>query len=209
MKSLSKILILCFIFNANIINCKVKHNKNKRNTYTSKSNISKADAIRPTDISKELFCDACHGIITEALKNLRNLKKESDVAFYLNNKEFCSYKNFNGYHFSNPEMEVACEVLIGEYYDEVEKLLMERIPNKDTKETLIDKFCYKTINACDGVDLSQIKPINTEVIDGKLFDVETEEKVISAIPHIEDVDIGDDDDFDFEKMTNRSENAEF
>ena len=154
MKSLSKILILCFIFNANIINCKVKHNKNKRNTYTSESNIPKADAIRPTDISKELFCDACHGIITEALKNLRNL-------------------------------------------------------NKDTNVTLIDKFCYKTINACDGVDLSQIKPVNTEVIDGKLFDVETEEKVISAIPHIEDVDIGDDDDFDFEKMTNRSENAEF
>ena len=209
MKSLAIILILIFIYHLDIINCKAKHKKNKRNKDTSKNDIPKADSIRPSDISRELFCDVCHGIFTEALKNLRNLKKESDVTFYLNNKDFCSYKNFNGYHFSNPEMEVGCEVFIGEYYEEIQKLLMERNLNKDTNATLIDKFCYKTINACDGVDLSQIKPVNTEVIDGKLFDVETEEKIISAIPHIEDVDIGDDDDFDFEKMTNRSENAEF
>ena len=65
-------------------NCKAKHKKNKRKKDTSENDIPKADSIRPSDIPRELFCDVCHGIFTEALKNLRNLKKESDVAFYLN-----------------------------------------------------------------------------------------------------------------------------
>ena len=201
MKSLAIILILIFIYHLDIINCKAKHKKNKRKKDTSENGIPKADSIRPSDISRELFCDVCHGIFTEALKNLRNLKKESDVTFYLNNKDFCSYKNFNGYHFSNPEMEVGCEVFIGEYYEEIQKLLMERNLNKDTNATLIDKFCYKTINACDGVDLSKFKPVNTEVIDGELFDVETEEKVYSVVPKIEDVG-AEDEDFEDEDMEN-------
>ena len=199
MKSLHIILILIFIYHIDIINCKAKHKKNKKKKDTSENGIPKADSIRPSDISRELFCDVCHGIFTEALKNLRNLKKESDVTFYLNNKDICSYKNFNGYHFSNPEMEVGCEVFIGEYYEEIQKLLIERNLNKDTNVTLIYKFCYKTINACDGVDLSKFKPVNTEVIDGELFDVETEEKVYSVVPKIEDVGAEDEDMENFDK----------
>ena len=42
--------------------------------------------------------------------------------------------------------------------DAVEKLLIERIPNKDTDVTLINKFCYEKIKACNGVDLSKFKP---------------------------------------------------
>ena len=94
------------------------------------------------DVSRELFCDVCQAIFTEALKNLRNLHKESDVIYYLNNQKICAQENFEGYHFSKPEMEIGCEVFIGEYFDYVQKILIQRNPNKDTNITLINKFCY-------------------------------------------------------------------
>ena len=193
MKNLSKFLILFVMINFNIINCKLKLKKARKSTYDSISHIRQADSIRPSDISRELFCDACQAFFTEASKNLRNLNKESDVVFYLNSNNICSYKNFDGYHFSNPELEVACEVLIGEYYDEIEKILIERNPIENTNSSLINKFCYKTIKACNGVDLSKLKPIDAEIIDGQIYEKETEEKVFSVIPRVEEVDIGNDD----------------
>ncbi len=212
MKILSNFLILYFIFLSNKINCRTKSKKKIKTRNNPQSHIPLADSIRPSDISKELFCDACHAFFIEAIKNLRNLNKESDVTFYLNNRNICSYKNFNGYHFSGPEIEVACEVVIGEYYDEVEKLLIERIPNKDTEVTLINKFCYDKIKACDGVDLSKFKPIDAEVIDGQIYEKETEEEIVKAYPIIEDVNFDDDDDdfndFFGENRTNSNKSAE-
>ena len=169
MINFSQNLILFLLLSFSIINCKKKHKEFKEETYIPKRRTPISDLIRPSDVSRELFCDVCQAFFTEALKNLRNLNKESDVTFYLNNRNICSYKNFNGYHFSGPEIEVACEVVIGEYYDEVEKMLIERIPNKDTEVTLINKFCYDKIKACDGVDLSKFKPIDAEVIDGQIL----------------------------------------
>ena len=90
MLSFTKIFILFTIFNSYIINCKTKSKKKEKKShdpymeYFVQNYITPADLIRPTDVSRELFCDVCHGIFTEALKNLRNLKKESDVTFYLN-----------------------------------------------------------------------------------------------------------------------------
>ena len=209
MQSLSYIFILFLIFHSHIINCKEKPKKSKKTKYNSPKYIPPADLIRPTDITRELFCDICQAIFTEALKNLRLLNKESDVAYYLNNNKICAQKNFDGYHFSNPEMEIACEVFISEYYDEVEKTLIERNTTKDTNVTLINKFCYKTIKACNGVDLSKFKPIKAEIVDGELYDVETVEKVYRVTPKVEEVDIGDDDDDLFmENITNRNKSGE-
>ena len=207
MKSFSNFLILYFIFLSNIINCRTKAKKRGRNRHNPQTKIPLADSIRPDDISRELFCDACHAFFIEALKNLRNLNKESDITFYLNDHNICSYKNFNGYHFSNLEIEVACEVIIGEYYDAVEKLLIERIPNKDTDASLINKFCYEKIKACNGVDLSKFKPVDAEVINGQIYEKETEEQVVQAFPVFEDVDI-DDDDLNDENRTNFNKSAE-
>jgi hypothetical protein len=136
-------MIIINLLNYSKFDCKKKYSK--KNQYKNKSetnrqkNINTADTIRPSDISRELFCDACQAIIIEALNSLRNLKKESDIIFYLSNR-VCSQEKYNGYHFSNPEMEIACEVFLGEYYDEVEKLLIERNPKIDTKEKLIQNF---------------------------------------------------------------------
>ena len=203
MPNISKLLILCFLFNYPIFNCKKKQKKTKMNSYY-KNYIPPADLIRPTDISRELFCDVCQALFTEALKNLRNLNKEKDVTFYLHNN-ICAQNNFNGYHFSNPEMEIACEVFIGVYYDPFEKILIERIPNKDTNETLIKKFCYKKIKACNGVNLTNIKPIKAEIIDGELYDIETEEKVYKVIPKIEEVNLEEFNSYDTNKFNKNGE----
>ena len=199
MISIAKLFILLLIIQSYCINCKVK-NKRSNNPYNARKYIPLADLIRPTDVSRELFCDVCQAIFTEALKNLRYLHKESDVVFYLNNNKICQQKNFDGYHFSNPEMEIGCEVFIAEYYDEVQKILIERIPDKDTNVTLIDKFCYKKIKACNGVDLSKFKPIKAEIIDGELYDLETVEHVYKVKPKI----IIEDDFFDENKTNNNS-----
>ena len=73
------------------------------------------------------------------------------------------------------------------------------------------KFCYDKIKACDGVDLSKFKPIDAEVIDGQIYEKETEEEIVKAYPIIEDVNFDDDDDFnDFfgENRTNSNKSAE-
>ena len=201
---ISILIILTNILCRLNINCKKeqiykkkrKHKANKAykayNTFISNKNTKNADSVRPTDISRELFCDVCQAIIVEALKNLRNLYKESDVISYLTN-EICLQKNFNNYHFSKPEMEIGCEVFLGEYYDDIQKLLIERNPKSDTKEKLINNFCYDKIKACNGVDLTNIKPIESEIINGELYDIENVEKTYRVYPKIEEDNYGEDD----------------
>ena len=204
MHNFSIIILLTILFNSFLINCKLKPKKSKNNPpYKTKKYIPPADLIRPTDVSRELFCDVCQAIFTEALKNLRYLNKESDVTFYLNNNNICAQKNFDNYHFSKPEMEIGCEVFIGEYYDEVQKLLIERNPSKDTNKTLIDKFCYRTIKACNGVNLSKFKPIQAEIINGELYDIEQVERVYKVTPQIEEVNY-DEEDTSIENKTSAS-----
>ena len=172
------IVMLSFPF----FSSKTKTKKNKK--------IKLSDSIRPSDISRELFCDVCQAIIIEALKNLRNLYKESDVISYLTGN-ICLQKNFENYHFSKPEMEIGCEVFLGEYYDELEKLLIKRDIKRDTKDSLIQHFCFERIQACDGVDLSNIKPIKAEIVNGELYDIENVEQNYKVYPRIEEVNYED------------------
>ena len=186
--------LFLFLLNKNI-NCKkpyktFKNNNGKiKNSYKKKS-IKLADEIRPSDISRELFCDVCQALIKEAIKNLRYLNKESDVVFYLTNG-ICLQNNFNDYHFSKPEMEIGCEVFISEYYEQIQKLLIKRNPKFDDEKNLIQKFCFEKIKACNGVNLSNIKPIKSEIINGELYDIENEEKTYKVYPRIEEVNYGD------------------
>ena len=175
-------LILILVLSFPFFSSKTKTKINKK--------IKLSDSIRPSDISRELFCDVCQAIIAEALKNLRNLCKESDVISYLTGN-ICLQKNFENYHFSKPEMEIGCEVFLGEYYDELEKLLIERNIEKDTKDSLIQYFCFERIKACDGVDLSNIKPIKAEIVNGELYDIENVEQNYKVYPRIEEVNYED------------------
>ena len=56
-------------------------------------------------------------------------------------------------------------------------------------------FCYNKIKACNGVNLRNIKPIKAEIIDGELYDLETEEHVYKVIPKIEEVNIDEFNDY--------------
>ena len=189
--------LLLFSYNFNI-NCKFNKNNKKHKKQINNNSIPVnktkklkiSDEIRPSDVSRELFCDVCQAIIIEALKNLRNLNKESDIVFYLTNG-ICSQNNFNDYHFSKPEMEIGCEVFMGEYGDEIQKLLMERNPKVDNDKKLIQNFCYDEIKACNGVDVSNIKPIEYEIINGELYDIENVETTYKVKPRIEEVNFGE------------------
>ena len=206
MINISQNFVLFFLFTFSIINCKKKHKEFKEETYIPKNRRTPlSDLIRPSDVSRELFCDVCQAFLTEALKNLRNLNKESDVTFYLNNR-VCAQEKFKGYHFSTPEMEIGCEVLIGEYYDEVQQILIERNPHIDTNETLVRKFCYRKIKACNGVDLSRYKPIEHEIINGELYDLEPVEEVYRVTPKITEIDYNNTSDIFNE--TNNNNNTE-
>jgi len=190
--SLFILTLFSLYLNKNIISKKTD-NKNKiqksNNSY-KKNKIKLSDEIRPSDISRELFCDVCQAIIKEAIKNLRYLNKESDVIFYLTNG-ICLKNNFNDYHFSKPEMEIGCEVFISEYYEQIKKLLIKRNPKIDNENNLIQKFCFEKIKACNGVNLSNIKPIQSEIINGELYDIENVEKTYKVYPRIEEVNYED------------------
>ena len=202
------IMIIIHLLNYDKFDCKKKYSKKSHHKNAGETNrqkiINTADTIRPSDISRELFCDACQAIIIEALKSLRNLKKESDIIFYLSNR-VCSQEKYKDYHFSKPEMEIACEVFMGEYYGELEKLLVERNPKSDTKEKLIKNLCYDQIEACNGVDLSNIKPIESEIVNGELYDIENVEETYQMYPTIEEVNFGDGEEDDILKEKNESE----
>ena len=191
---LSLLIILSFIVNTS---CKTNKRNKKRANKNSTNNkkiqkIKISDEIRPSDVSRELFCDVCQAIIIEALKNLRNLHKESDILFYLTNG-ICSQNNFNNYHFSKPEMEIGCEALIGEYSEEIQKILIERNPKVDDEQKIIHKFCFNKIKACNGVDLKNRKPIEYEIINGELYDIEKIEQNYKVHPRIEEINYGEDE----------------
>ena len=176
------------------INCKKGQIHKRKHQEINSSNFHKtikfADEIRPSDVSRELFCDVCQAVIIEALTNLRNLYKESDILFYLTN-EICLQKNFNNYHFSKPELEIGCEIFFGQYADAIQKLLMERNPKTDTKEKLINSFCYDQIKACNGVELKNIKPIESKIINGELYDIENVEENYRVYPTIMENNYGE------------------
>jgi hypothetical protein len=50
---------------------------------------------RPSQITKELYCDSCIAIIKEAAKELRGKKKESDVYGIMD--EICNPEKYNTY----------------------------------------------------------------------------------------------------------------
>ncbi len=149
--------------------------------------IPSADSIRPSDISPELFCDICQAILIEANKHLRNLHRLSDILYYTES-DICFRDKYKGYHFSLPEMEIACEVFFSYYNDELVIALLQRKKYKN-EEDLVQYFCYNRTKACNrNIILDNIKPIEAEFVDGEIVDVKHADEVIKIIPDIEYVD---------------------
>ena len=123
------------------------------------------DSIRPSHVSPELLCDSCQAIISEAVKRLGKQTKSSEVLFYLD--KVCDPQRYNIYHFPPPDMKTGCEVFVGAYNDEVERVLIGRKLDLSTDD-LIQDLCFKTTKVCENVDFNNIKAMDdTIMVDGE------------------------------------------
>ena len=176
MKSLYFIFLLLFILFSISLCQEDTKNKNKNKTSKKKKKGKKSsklmdnglptpDSIRPSHVSPELLCDSCQAIISEAFKKLGKQTKSSEVLFYLD--KVCDPQRYNIYHFPPPDMKTGCEVFVGGYNDEIERVLIGRKLDL-TAEDIIQDLCFKTTKVCEGVDFNNIKAMDdTIMVDGE------------------------------------------
>ena len=145
---------------------KEKREKRQKNTENLMENgLPTPESIRPTNVSPELLCDSCQAIISEAVKRLGKQTKASEVLFYLD--KVCDPQRYNIYHFPPPDMKTGCEVFVGAYNDEVERILIGRKLDASTDD-LIQDLCFKTTKVCENVDFNNIKAMDdTIMVDGE------------------------------------------
>ena len=142
-----------------------KGRKTKKSDNLMENGLPTPDSIRPSTVSPELLCDSCQAIISEAVKRLGKQTKASDVLFYLD--KVCDPQRYNIYHFPPPDMKTGCEVFVGAYNDEVERILIGRKLDASTDD-LIQDLCFKTTKVCENVDFNNIKAMDdTIMVDGE------------------------------------------
>ena len=139
--------------------------KRKKSDNLMENGLPTPDSIRPSHVSPELLCDSCQAIISEAVKRLGKQTKSSEVLFYLD--KVCDPQRYNIYHFPPPDMKTGCEVFVGAYNDEVERVLIGRKLDLSTDD-LIQDLCFKTTKVCENVDFNNIKAMDdTIMVDGE------------------------------------------
>ena len=144
---------------------KKKKKKPKKSDNLMENGLPTPESIRPTNVSPELLCDSCQAIISEAVKRLGKQTKSSEVLFYLD--KVCDPQRYNIYHFPPPDMKTGCEVFVGAYNDEVERILIGRKLDLTTDD-LIQDLCFKTTKVCENVDFNNIKAMDdTIMVDGE------------------------------------------
>ena len=142
-----------------------KGRKTKKSDNLMENGLPTPDSIRPSTVSPELLCDSCQAIISEAVKRLGKQTKASDVLFYLD--KVCDPQRYNIYHFPPPDMKTGCEVFVGAYNDEVERVLIGRKLDASSDD-LIQDLCFKTTKVCENVDFNNIKAMDdTIMVDGE------------------------------------------
>ena len=142
-----------------------KKKKGKKSNKLMENGLPTPDSIRPSTVSPELLCDSCQAIINEAVKRLGEQTKSSEVLFYLD--KVCDPERYNIYHFPPPDMKMGCEVFVGGYNDEIERVLIGRKLDL-TADDIIQDLCFKTTKVCEGVDFNNIKAMDdTIMIDGE------------------------------------------
>ena len=139
--------------------------KRKKSDNLMENGLPTPNSIRPSHVSPELLCDSCQAIISEAVKRLGKQTKSSEVLFYLD--KVCDPQRYNIYHFPPPDMKTGCEVFVGAYNDEVERVLIGRKLDLSTDD-LIQDLCFKTTKVCENVDFNNIKAMDdTIMVDGE------------------------------------------
>ena len=139
--------------------------KSKKSDKLMDNGLPTPDSIRPSHVSPELLCDSCQAIISEAVKRLGKQTKASEVLFYLD--KVCDPQRYNIYHFPPPDMKTGCEVFVGAYNDEVERVLIGRKLDASSDD-LIQDLCFKTTKVCENVDFNNIKAMDdTIMVDGE------------------------------------------
>ena len=139
--------------------------KSKKSDKLMDNGLPTPDSIRPSHVSPELLCDSCQAIISEAVKRLGKQTKASEVLFYLD--KVCDPQRYNIYHFPPPDMKTGCEVFVGAYNDEVERVLIGRKLDASSDD-LIQDLCFKTTKVCENVDFNNIKTMDdTIMVDGE------------------------------------------
>ena len=142
-----------------------KKKKPKKSDDLMENGLPTPESIRPTNVSPELLCDSCQAIISEAVKRLGKQTKSSEVLYYLD--KVCDPQRYNIYHFPPPDMKTGCEVFVGAYNDEVERVLIGRKLDLST-DGLIQDLCFKTTKVCENVDFNNIKAMDdTIMVDGE------------------------------------------
>ena len=142
-----------------------KKKKAKKSSKLMENGLPTPDSIRPSHVSPELLCDSCQAILSEAVKRLGKQTKSSEVLFYLD--KVCDPSRYNIYHFPPPDMKMGCEVFVGGYNDEIERILIGRKLDLSVDD-LIQDLCFKTTKVCEGVDFNNIKPMDdTIMVDGE------------------------------------------
>jgi hypothetical protein len=148
---LSLVLILL------IVNLTEQRRKTKSKEKKPKKKENPLDK-RPEKVKPELYCDACQAIIKEATKELRGKKKESDVMDYLDH--VCNPEKYYTYSHPPPEMREGCEAFVNGWEEQIEKVLI----NRPDDETPIRKLCYEISKACEGVDPTNVKPFDDQIM---------------------------------------------
>ena len=142
-----------------------KKKKSKKSTKLMENGLPTPDSIRPSHVSPELLCDSCQAILNEAVKRLGKQTKSSEVLFYLD--KVCDPSRYNIYHFPPPDMKMGCEVFVGGYNDEIERILIGRKLDLSVDD-LVQDLCFKTTKVCEGVDFNNIKAMDdTIMVDGE------------------------------------------
>ena len=142
-----------------------KKKKSKKSSKLMENGLPTPDSIRPSHVSPELLCDSCQAILSEAVKRLGKQTKSSEVLFYLD--KVCDPSRYNIYHFPPPDMKMGCEVFVGGYNDEIERILIGRKLDLSIDD-LVQDLCFKTTKVCEGVDFNNIKPMDdTIMVDGE------------------------------------------
>ena len=142
-----------------------KKKKAKKSSKLMENGLPTPDSIRPSHVSPELLCDSCQAILSEAVKRLGKQTKSSEVLFYLD--KVCDPSRYNIYHFPPPDMKMGCEVFVGGYNDEIERILIGRKLDLSIDD-LVQDLCFKTTKVCEGVDFNNIKPMDdTIMVDGE------------------------------------------
>ncbi|PIK50561.1 Retrovirus-related Pol polyprotein from transposon [Apostichopus japonicus] len=110
------------------------------------------DGVKPTNLAREVVCEGCHAVITEANAILGTSKRGSaQIRQALQN--VCQINRLTKYEFSPPNMVKACDYWKNNYIDEVKDVLADGGELEDQEIQL----CFVETDACQRVDRSQFR----------------------------------------------------